>query len=106
MQFWFGCAVSRVNGLAPAARRAPGYYNTPMPAWYGSVVEGHGQYHAFAAARTVPGGPPMGGYSTNPKLVRLASTIGAAAGPYVLQGAVLPRLAHEARGLQCRTAQR
>ena len=38
---WHGPRCSQLD-LAPAVRRSPGYYNTSMPTWYGSVVEEHG----------------------------------------------------------------
>eukprot|EP01051_Picozoa_sp_SAG22_P016570 SAG22_NODE_2365_length_2654_cov_4.570254_1_plen_330_part_00 len=93
---WRGEHCSQLD-LAPAERRTPGYRNSSMPTWYGSIVEEGGQHHMFAVARAEPEGPPLDDYFTNSKLVRLASTSGSAAGPYVLEETVLPRFAHEAR---------
>jgi hypothetical protein len=93
---WRGEQCSQLD-LAPAERRTPGYYNSSMPTWYGSIVEERGQHHMFAVARAKPDGPPFDDYFTNSKLVRLVSTSDSAVGPYVLEETVLPRFAHEAR---------
>ena len=93
---WRGAQCAQLD-LAPAERRTPGYYNSSMPTWYGSIVEERGEYHMFAVARAEPEGPPLDDYFTNSKLVRLTSVSGSAMGPYVLEQTVLPRFAHEAR---------
>lgn len=93
---WRGPQCSQLD-LAPAERYTPGYRNASMPTWYGSIVEEHNHYYMFAVARAEPVGPPLDDYFTNSQLVRLVSTTGTAAGPYMLEETVLPRFAHEAR---------
>lgn len=105
-QGWWGHACAQLD-LLPAVHATPGYHNASMPSWYGSIVEEAGVHYMFAVARATVAGPPYDDYFTNSKLVRLVSTGGgggrgggggegtAPEGPYVLQGTVLPRFAHE-----------
>lgn len=95
-QGWRGARCSQLDLIA-AERRTPGYRNTTMPTWYGSVVQEGNTFHMFAVARAEAVGPPFDDYFTNSKLVRLESTSDSAVGPYVLKETVLPRFAHEAR---------
>ena len=96
---WAGSRCSELD-LAPAVRTTPGYYNTSMPTWYGSIIEERGQYYMFAVARAVAQGAPYDDYFTNSRLVRLVSDSGSAEGPYSMAEVVLPRFAHEARALR------
>lgn len=94
---WRGKFCHMLN-LTSADRETPGYRNTSMPTWYGSIIEEEGKFHMFSVARAIQEGPPLDDYFMNSALARLEGP--SIKGPFTFQEWTIPRFAHEAHAIR------